>query len=201
MRNTGPKTRLARRLGEALREKDVKYLQKRNYPPGVHGQSRRRVSEYGGQLMEKQKAKWIYGVAERQFRRYVEKAAAKPGMTGSVLLEFLEMRLDNVVYRLGLAGSRPQARQITSHGFITINGQRVNIPSYQVAVGDTISIQENKKSSKYAEGLAPRLKDFKPLEWLELDPKTMTGKVLSKPTADNTGSTIRMELIIEHYSR
>lgn len=201
MRNTGPKTRLARRAGEALRDKDVKILTKRNFPPGQHGQGRRRKSEYGVQLSEKQKAKWIYGVAERQFRRYVSSAARKKGMTGELLLGFLEMRLDNVVNRLGLGSSRAQARQITSHGFITVNGKRVNIPSYQVSVGDTIGIAEGKKNSKYVERLSALIKGFKPQEWLDLDSKNLTGKVLSRPTLLNTGSTIRTELIVEHYSR
>lgn len=201
MRNTGPKTRLARRVGEALREKDVKYMQKRGYPPGMHGQSRRRISEYGVQLLEKQKAKWLYGVAERQFRRYVEAANRKPETTGSVLLEILELRLDNIVYRLGLASSRAQARQVVGHGFITVNGKRVDIPSYGVKVGDSVAVAENKRVSRLIQQLVPKLREHKPQEWLHLDAQSMSGKILSRPTNDNTGSTLRMELIIEHYSR
>lgn len=201
MRNIGPKTRKARRIGEPLREKDVKILQKRGYPPGMHGQSRRRISEYGGQLLEKQKAKWIYGLTERQFRRYVDSARRKKEMTGVALLEQLELRLDNVVYRLGFASSRAQARQVVGHGFVTVGGKRVDIPSYQVAVGETIAIVESKKGGKLIQSMAPRLKDYKPLEWLSLDRAALSGKILSRPTEDNTGSTIRMALIIEHYSR
>ncbi|MBI4050131.1 MAG: 30S ribosomal protein S4 [Candidatus Doudnabacteria bacterium] len=201
MRYTGPKTRLARRVGEPLRDKDTKYLVKRSYPPGMHGQSRRRISEYGTQFLEKQKAKWTYGVTERQFRRYISAATSKKGTTGDFLLESLELRLDNIVYRLGFAGSRAQARQIVGHGFITVNGKRVDIPSYRVAAGDQIALAAGKRASKYAQLLAPRLREHKALEWLELDAKNFSGKVMSRPTRDNTGTTLRMELIIEHYSR
>lgn len=201
MRTTGPKTRLARRIGEPLRDKDVKYLVKRNYPPGMHGQSRRRTSEYGVHVREKQKVKWIYDVTETQFRRYVKRASAKIGMTGNLLLGFLELRLDNVVYRLGFATSRAQGRQLVNHGFFAVNGKKVNIPSYQVSIGDEISVAESKKNSKFIQILAPRLKDYKSQEWVQLDGKNMRGKVLSQPTFDNTGSTVHMDLIAEHYSR
>lgn len=201
MRRTGPKTKLARRLGEPLRDKDAKYLVKRNYPPGMHGQSRRRISEFGQQLAEKQKAKWIYAVAERQFRRYVSDATRNPGTTGDVLLKLLELRLDNVVYRLGFAASRAGGRQLVSHGYFQVNGKKVNIPSYRVRIGDEISVPEKKRASKYIEILLPKLKEHKPQEWLQLDAKNLSGKVLAAPTFDNTGSTLRMELVIEHYSR
>lgn len=201
MRTTGPKTRRARRLGTALRDKDVKYLQKRNYPPGMHGQGRRRMSEFGIHHAEKQKAKWTYDVTERQFRRYAGIALAKKGRTGDVLLDLLERRLDNVVYRLGLAESRAQARQIVGHGFISVNSKRVNIPSYQVSIGDTIEIAESKKQSKYAENRKPKIKEFHPQDWLSLNPENLSGKVLSNPTPENTGSTIQMDLIVEHLSR
>jgi|SRR3989338_6203207 len=201
MRTTGPKTRLARRIGEPLRDKDAKYMVKRNYPPGMHGQSRKRHSEFGIHHWAKQKAKWIYSVTEKQFRRYVEAASRKKGMTGSMLLEFLELRLDNVVYRMGFANSRAQARQIVNHGFFTVNGKKVDIPSYQTAVGDQIAVLESKQASKYIQNLKPGLKEGKTQEWVTLDPKTLTGKILSKPTADNTASTIQMDLIVEHYNR
>lgn len=201
MRRTGPKTKLARRIGEPLRDKDVKILLKRNYPPGMHGQSRRRKSEYGIQLSEKQKAKWTYDVSEKQFRRYVEDALAQKGVTGPALLERLETRLDNIVYRLGFATSRAQARQIVSHGFIAVNGKNVNIPSFKVNIGDAISVREAKQNSKYIQHLIPQLKEFKVQEWLSLEAKELKGKILSGPNRDNTGSTIHMELIIEHYSR
>lgn len=201
MRRIGPKTRLARRVGQALRDKDTKYLVKRNYPPGMHGQSRSRRSEYGTQLLEKQKAKWIYDINERQFRRYVGISSRKKELTGDVLLQLLELRLDNVVYRLGFASSRAQGRQLVSHGFFAVNGKRVNIPSFQVSAGDQISVAESKKSSKYIQQILPKLKEFKPQEWVSLSSKDLSGKVLSLPTPDNTGSAIQMHLIIEHYSR
>ena len=201
MRRTGPKTRLARRVGEALRDKDVKYLQKRNYPPGMHGQSRIRRSEYGTQLLEKQKAKWTYLVNERQFRRYVERSRQNKALTSEVLLQSLELRLDNVAYRLGFATSRAQGRQIASHGFLTVNGKKVDIPSYALKVGDSVGINSTKRATKFVAAREPALKDFKTQEWLSLQPKDMVGKVLAKPTMQSTGSTLQMDRIIEHYSR
>lgn len=201
MRHTGPKTRLARRIGQALRDKDAKYLVKRNYPPGMHGQSRSRPSEFAIHHWEKQKAKWTYLVTERQFARYVRDASRKKGMTGDLLLQYLELRLDNVVYRLGFATSRSQARQITSHGFITVNGKRVNIPSFHVSPGDMIAVAEGKRGSKYIERLIPIIKEHKPQEWLALDAKSLSGKVMSRPTAELVGLTLAMDLIVEHYNR
>lgn len=201
MRRIGPKTRLARRVGQALRDKDTKYLVKRNYPPGMHGQSRKRLSEYALQLLEKQKAKWMYDVSERQFRGYVEKSVRNKKLTSQILLQLLEMRLDNVVYRLGFAVSRAAGRQITRHGFITVNNKKVNLPSYQVRLGDEVAIAEAKRGTKYAVNLVAQLKNYKPQEWLSLDNVNLKGKVLSVPTPENTGSTLQMDLIIEHYSR
>jgi len=201
MRYLGPKTKRARRAKEALRDKDLKYLVKRNYPPGMHGQSRRRISEYGAQLMEKQKAKWTYNLTEKQFRRYYDRAEKSRGLTPQLLIEQLELRFDNAVYRLGFASSRSQARQIVSHGFLLVGGKRVNIPSYQLSVGDEISVAESKKNSKYILALAPKLKEYKPPDWLSLDGKAFSGKVISKPTLENTATTIRMQFISEFYSR
>lgn len=201
MRHTGPKTRRARRLGIALRDKDAKILVKRNYPPGMHGQNRRRLSEYATHHQEKQKAKWMYGVSERQFRKYADTALRKKGTTGLVLLDILERRLDNVVYRLGFASSRDQARQLVSHRFFTVNAKRVNIPSYQVVIGDIIGVVDAKRSSKYIENLHAPMKDYHPQEWLSLDAKALSGKILTNPTPENTGSTIQMDLIVEHLSR
>lgn len=145
-RYTGPKTKIARKFGEPIYGED-KVLAKKNYPPGQHGQSRRRkTSEYGMQLKEKQKAKYTYGVLERQFRNLFEKAARTKGITGEVLLQLLESRLDNVVYRLGLAPSRPASRQLVLHKHITVNGKVVNIASYQVKPGDVIAVREKSKS-------------------------------------------------------
>src|SRR3989338_6954355 len=195
MRTTGPKTRKARRIGEPLRDKDAKYLVKRNYAPGMHGQNRARLSEFAIHHKEKQKAKWIYDVTERQFSNYVKAA------TGDMLLQFLESRLDNIVYRLGFAASRAQGRQIVGHGFITVDGKKVNIPSFQVSTGAVIEINPNKRTSKYVEKLQSLLKEHKTQEWLELDAKNLKGRVLSKPTPTLIGSTIQMDLIVEHYNR
>lgn len=200
-RHTGPKIRHSRRFGEALTPKAEKYLAKRNYRPGQHGQSPQRVSEYGMQLKEKQKAKIIYGIFERQFRNYYEKASKKVGITGDALLQLLETRLDNVVFRMGFATTRAQARQLVSHGFFEVNGKKVNIPSYQVKVGDEIKVRENKKKSGYMTNLVPVLAKAKPAEWVSLEPKDFGGKVLSMPNKDQIGSTINTQLIVEHYSR
>src|SRR3989344_9558537 len=154
-RYTGPKIRQSRKFGEAFTKKAEKYLAKRNYRPGQHGQNPQRISEFGVQLREKQKAKVIYGLLERQFRRYYEIASKKVGATGDSLLQLLELRLDNIVFRLGMAQTRPQARQIVSHGFIEVNGKKVNIPSYEVKVGDEIKIREIKQKSQYVKNQVP----------------------------------------------
>ena len=147
-RYIGPKSRISRRFGEAIFGAD-KVLSRRNFPPGQHGNNRRRkMSEYGVMLAEKQKAKYTYGVLERQFRNMFEKAAKAEGITGEVLLQNLESRLDNVVFRMGIGISRSQARQFVNHGLITVNGKRVTIPSYAVKVGDVISIKENKQEQE-----------------------------------------------------
>lgn len=200
-RYTGPKVRKARRFGEAFTAKDAKALTKRPYPPGVHGQSSKRVSEYGTQLKEKQKAKWTYGVMERQFRKYFEQASKKKGVTGDALLQMLELRLDNVVYRLGFAETRAQARQIVSHGLIEVNGKKVNIPSYQAKVGEVIGFRENKRKSAYVEALKQKIKNHKPQEWVSTDSQNLSGKVLSVPTPEQFDNKINTQLIVELYSR
>ncbi|MBU6447686.1 30S ribosomal protein S4 [Patescibacteria group bacterium] len=200
-RYTGPKAKRARALGEAITAKDAKILMKRNYGPGQHGQSKGRVSEYGTQLKEKQKAKWTYGVLERQFRKYFAEASKKKGVTGETLLQILELRLDNIVYRLALAESRAQARQLVSHGFIAVNGKRVDIPSYRTKVGDIISINGNKQKSKYIEMLRQKMKNAKTQEWLSLNTDEITGKVLSVPTPEQIDNKINTQLIVELYSR
>src|SRR3989344_8850669 len=156
-RYTGPKIKLSRKFGAALTPKADKYLAKRNYRPGMHGQNPQRISEFGLQLREKQKAKAIYGIMERQFRRYYEKASKKVGVTGDALLQMLETRLDNVVYPLGFAQTRAQARQLVNHAFFDVNGKKVNIPSFSARVGDEIKVKENKKSSQYVKSIAPVL--------------------------------------------
>ena len=152
-------------------------------------------------MREKQKAKINYGVAEKQFLRYFDKALNRPGVTGDYLLEMLELRLDNVVFRLGFAETRAQARQLVNHGFFEVNGKRVDIPSYSTKPGDTIAVRENKKKSKYMEVRKEKLKSVKTQEWVELQPATLSGKVLSVPTPDQIGNVINTQLIVEHYSR
>lgn len=201
MRHTGPKVKKARRLGMAFTSKDAKILQKRNYAPGQHGQSRSRVSEYGVQLREKQKAKILYGVQEKQFRKYFEKALKQVGVTGDNLLKVLEMRLDNIVFRLGFAETRAQARQLVNHGFFEVNGKKVDIASFSAKVGDMISVREVKQKSAYIEKIKEKIKNYQAQEWLELNSAKFGGKVLTQPTPEMTGNTINTQLIVEHYSR
>ena len=200
-RHTGPKIRQSRRFGEALQPKAEKYLAKRNYRPGQHGQNPQRTSEYGIQLREKQKAKIIYGIMEKQFRRYYEKASKKVGVTGDALMQMLEMRLDNIVFRLGFASTRAQARQIVSHGFFNVNGKKVNIPSYETKVGDVISVRETKKKKGYITNITPALAKAKTPEWVALEPSKLEGRVLSAPSAEQLDQKINTQLIVEHYSR
>lgn len=201
MRYTGPKVKKARRLGMAFTAKDAKTLQKRAYAPGQHGQARSRVSEYGLQLREKQKMKINYGILERQFRNYFKKALGQAGVTGDNLLKFLETRLDNVVYRLGFAESRAQARQLVNHGFFTVDGQRADIPSFHVKVGSVIKFKDNKLKSQYIDALKEKLKGVKTQEWLELDRNSLSGKILTAPTPQATENVINTQQIVEHYSR
>lgn len=199
-RYIGPKSRIARKFGEAIFGPD-KVLSKRNYPPGQHGNSRRRkTSEYGVMLAEKQKAKYTYGVLEKQFRNMFEKAAASSGITGELLLQALECRLDNVVYRLGIAPTRAAARQLVSHRHICVNGNVVNIPSYSLKVGDVVSVREKSKSlevitSSLAGGSKSRY------AWLEWDGATMSGKFLQKPEREEIPENIKEQLIVELYSK
>lgn len=200
-RFTGPKIRASRKYGEPLTKKAEKYLARRNYRPGQHGQSPQRVSEYGTQLREKQKAKIIYGLMEKQFRKYYEKASKKVGVTGDALMQLLEMRLDNVIYRFGMAATRPQARQMVSHGFFEVNGKKVNIPSYQVKVGDQIVVRANKKNSAMIKNMAPALEKAVTAEWLSFDASALSGKVLSVPSRDQMELNLNTQLIVEYYSR
>ena len=185
----------------AFTAKDVKILQKRNFAPGQHGQNRVRLSEYGTQLREKQKAKVSYGLMERQFEIYFNKALKQSGVTGDNLLKLLETRLDNVVYRLGFAETRAQARQLVNHGFLQVNGKKVDIASFHVRVGDTVAIRPVKQKKAYVERLKDKLKNFKTLDWLQLNPNEMSGKILSSPEVESLGSEINTQLIVEHYSR
>ncbi len=167
----------------------------------MHGQNRVRLSEYGTQLHEKQKAKISYGIMERQFEIYFKKALKQTGVTGDNLLKLLETRLDNVVFRLGFAETRAQARQLVNHGFFEVNGKKVDIASFQVKVGDVVAVKPNKQKKAYMEKIKEKLKSVKTLDWLQLNPNEFSGKVLSQPEIDALGSEINTQLIVEHYSR
>jgi small subunit ribosomal protein S4 len=206
-RYLGSKEKFSRRVGEKLpineRSLSAKAaVVRRTYRAGMHGQvASRRWSEYGQQLIEKQKAKHVYGLLERQFRRYFAQAAKQKGVTGTALIELLEMRLDNVVYRLGFASSRVQARQLVSHGFIEVGGKKVSRPSYGVRVGDVVRIRDVKRSSVYVQKLSGGIANHKVLDWLALDEKALSGKVIGKPTPDHLDFSLNTQLIVEHYSR
>lgn len=199
-RYTGPKTKIARKFGEPIFGPD-KVLQKRNFPPGQHGQNKRRkTSEYGVQLREKQKAKYTYGVLEKQFRNLFEKASNMKGITGEILLQLLESRLDNVVYRLGIAPTRAAARQIVLHRHITVNGQVVNIPSYHVLPGDVVGVREKSKS---LEVIGDSLAGFNHTKypWIEWDESLKAGKLLHVPAREDIPENIKEQLIVELYSK
>ena len=196
-----PKHKLCRKYGEKLCDSVKCPLTKRAYPAGQHGQSKKRakVSGYGKQLLEKQKVKKIYGILERQFSNYVEEASKKVGDTSKILLNYLESRLDNVVYRLGLASSRAAARQVVNHGHITVNGQKVDIASYRVKVGQVVGLSGKAKNKKLFEGISEKLQKVEAPAWLSLDSKTAGGKVLNTPTVENPN--FNPKAIIEFYSR
>ena len=199
-RYTGPKSRIDRRFGEAILGSE-KVLSKRNFAPGQHGNSRRRkMSEYGVMLAEKQKAKYTYGVLERQFRNLFDKAAKANGTTGEVLLQLLESRLDNIVYRLGIAPTRRAARQLVGHKHIVVDGEVVNIPSYSVKPGQVVGVREKAKSLEVIEAsLAGRNHSQYP--WIEWDEQTKSGKLLHKPERADIPENIKEQLIVELYSK
>ena len=199
-RYTGPKTKIARKFGEPIFGDD-KSFEKRNYPPGQHGNARRRgkKSEYAVQLMEKQKAKFTYGILERQFRNLFEKASRNKGVTGEVLLQLCESRLDNVVYRLGLSPTRSGARQLVSHRHITINGSILNIPSYQVKVGDVVGVREKSKSLNVI--IEAKGKDASAYEWLSWNKEQLHGTFVSIPERLQIPENIKEQLIVELYSK
>ena len=199
-RYTGPKTKIARKFGETIFGDD-KSFEKRNYPPGQHGNARRRgkKSEYAVQLMEKQKAKFTYGILERQFRNLFEKASRNKGVTGEVLLQLCESRLDNVVYRLGLSPTRSGARQLVSHRHITINGSILNIPSYQVKVGDVVGVREKSKSLNVI--VEAKGKDASAYEWLSWNKEQLQGTFVSVPERLQIPENIKEQLIVELYSK
>ncbi|GAA0877987.1 30S ribosomal protein S4 [Algoriphagus jejuensis] len=199
-RYTGPKAKISRRFGEAI-EGHSKALQKKNHPPGQHGRGRRKKqSEYAIQLSEKQKAKYIYGVLERQFAKMFDIASRKSGITGETLLQLLEARLDNTVYRLGIAPTRRGARQLVSHKHVLVNGEVVNIPSYTLKPGDVVSVRERSKSLEaITSSLAGKAANRYP--WLEWDNASLAGKFVSVPGRDDIPENIKEQLIVELYSK
>lgn len=200
-RYIGPKTKIARRFKEAIYGPD-KNFDKRNTPPGQHGQARKRakLTEYAVQLYEKQKAKYTYGVLERQFYKTFETAARKKGITGENLLRFLEARLDNTVYRLGIAQTRAQARQLVSHCHITVNGKTVNIPSLTLRPGDEVEVREKSKSLEVIVDSVAR-SNAKRFNWISWDEKAMKGTFLAMPERDQIPENIKEQLIVELYSK
>ncbi len=199
-RYTGPSTKIARKFGEPIYGAD-KYFEKRNYPPGQHGAARKRArkaTEYGNQLKEKQKVKYMYGVLERQFRNTYEKASRLPGQPGENLLFLLESRLDNLVYRFGIAPTRAAARQLVLHRHITLNGAVCNIPSAQVKPGDVIAVRERSKSLEVITNSVAAATKF---SWIEFDTKTLTGKYLNVPAREDIPENINEQLIVDLYSK
>ena len=199
-RYTGPKTKIARKFGEPIFGDD-KSFEKKNYPPGQHGNNRRRgkKSEYAVQLMEKQKAKYTYGILERQFRNMFERATRAKGITGEVLLQLCESRLDNVVYRMGLSPSRSGARQLVSHRHITVNGEILNIPSYQVQPGDVVGVRDKSKSlTAIQDSLANSGKVY---EWMTWNPEKKEGTYVSVPERVQIPENINEQFIVELYSK
>ena len=200
-RYIGPKSKIARKFGEPIYGPD-KVFEHKNFPPGMHGNSKRRkkVSEYGTQLKEKQKAKYMYGVLERQFRNLFEKAHSHKGITGTVLLQLLESRLDNVVFRLGISPTRAGARQLVSHKHITVNGEVVNIPSYTVRPGEVVAVREKSKSLvAITDSLSSRRHSS--FSWLEWNSEAKSGKFLNVPEREEIPENIKEQLIVELYSK
>ncbi len=200
-RYRGPRTKIARKFSDPIFGTD-KSFEKKNYPPGMHGNNKRRrkASEYGIQLKEKQKAKYTYGVLEKQFRNMFDKASRSKGVTGEVLLQLLESRLDNVVFRLGLSNTRAGARQLVTHRHITVNGDIVNIPSYTLKPGETVGVRERSKSLEViTEALSTAR--YGSSTWLEFDEASMTGKFLNRPEREDIPENIKEQLIVELYSK
>lgn len=210
-RYTGPACKLCRREGEKLFLKGSRCLtpkcsfERRGYPPGQHGREgqfrRGRASDYLLQLREKQKARRIYGVMERQFSTYFNKAERRAGLTGSNLLILLESRLDNVIYRLGMASSRAHARQLVAHGHVMLNGRKTNIPSALVSANDEVSVRPESRRTKYFKELRQDIDDRQVPRWLSLNTNDLSGKVLSLPTRDDIDVSLNEQLIVEYYSR
>lgn len=209
-RYSGPVCRLCRREGTKLYLKGARCftkncaIERRNQPPGQHGIGTgrpRKQSDYSHQLREKQKARRIYGVLERQFRRYFEYAAQRSGVTGAVMMQYLETRLDNVVFRLGFASSRRQARQLVTHGHFMVNGKKVTIASFQVNPGDKISVNPAAQASNYFKDMGKELRGHNVPAWLSLDGEAMGGQMLSLPSREQIDTQVKEQLIVEYYSR
>ncbi len=209
-RHTGPVCKLCRREGGKLFLKGNRCFtakcafEKRSYPPGMHGRRarfRRKTTDFGTQLREKQKARRIYGVMERQFRRYFKEAERRKGVTGAELLQILESRLDNIVYRLGFASSRAQARQLVRHGHFDLNGRKTNIPSCLVKPGDQLAVRGKSKNKAYFKNVPQEMEHRFPPEWLSVDVDTLSGRVLALPTREEIEAPLNERLIIEFYSR
>lgn len=209
--DSNAKCRLCRRAGEKLFLKGDRCatpkcaVVRKNYAPGVHsnkGKGKKNLSEYGAQLAGKQKIKRTYGITERQFRKHFEQGKGKHGLTGELLMARLEKRLDNVVYRTGLAVSRTQARQLVAHGFVKVNGKKMDIPSFEVKVGDTIAIHEPKKNKSYVKNIETVLahkKDFP--SWIQFQSSGLEGKIVSEPDKDDIGADLDPNVVVEYYSR
>src|SRR5512133_1847365 len=206
-RYTDAVCRLCRRQGMKLFLKGDKCftpkcpVERRSYGPGDHGQRRRKVSEYGVQLKEKQKIKNIYGVLERQFRKTFEEADRRPGITGENLLQILETRLDNVVYRMGWAASRPEARQLVRHGHFSLRGRKTDIPSAEVRVGDVIAIREGSRGSEHFQVVIPSMAKKTIPKWLSLDSEATSGRVMAMPAREEIDTNVSEQLVVEFYSR
>jgi len=199
-RYRGPKTRIARKFGEPIFGPD-KVFDRKNYLPGMHGvNKRRKTSEYGTQLKEKQKAKYTYGVLERQFRKYFERAQRKKGITGEILLQLLECRLDNLVFRMGIAPTRDAARQLVSHRHITVNNKVASIPSFHVSTGDIVSVREKSKSLEVITNSVANER-AKRYSWIEWDHSSLTGKLVSVPERSDIPENIKEQSIVELYSK
>ncbi len=206
-RYTGPVCRICRRLGDKLYLKGEKCFtpkcpfERRPYPPGPRSTRRRKVSDRGLQLREKQRARAIYGILERQFRNYYEMAVKRHGVTGENLLRTLELRLDNVVFRLGFADSRPQARQLVLHGHVTVNGRKSAIPSHVLKLGDGLGLTSRGRKSEYFQTVAENISSKQVPTWLEMDPAQLTGKIVSAPEVEEIGAKFNPATIVEYYSR
>jgi small subunit ribosomal protein S4 len=201
-RYRGPKHKISRRFGENIFETDKNPLDKRPYPPGQHGRSRRRkVSEYGLQLVEKQKVKYMYGILERQFRRYFKEAARRQGVTGTNLLQMLESRLDNFVFRAGFAATRPQARQFVTHGHFLVNDRPVNIPSYELKAGDRVSLREKSRKNVFIlESIKKRAARGR-VPYVSLDEAAFVASYLNEPERGDMPINVQEQLIVELYSK